>query len=58
MNVYNRYTSECLILMVVKWKTKIYHTVETIPKSRKTKIYHTVETIRKSRKTRIYNTVQ
>jgi hypothetical protein len=57
INAYIRYTSECLILMVVKWKTNIYHTVRTIRKSRKTKIYHTVGTIRKSRKTKIYHTV-
>ena len=41
--------------MVVKWKTKIYHTVGTIPTSRKTKIYHTVGTIPKSRETKIYH---
>jgi hypothetical protein len=34
---------------LLKWK---YHTVETVPKSRKAKKYHTVRTVPKSRKTK------
>jgi hypothetical protein len=49
--VYN-YTYHTVRTIPKSRKTKTYHTVRTIPKSRKTKTYHTVRTIPKSRKTK------